>query len=224
MLVVHDMVGGSMRKKFEKEEFEEIEYEARSVKELLTEMKDVSEVIVDLAYSSLILDNRGMGEEVRKLEAKMDKLLYQIRLTAMVASRTTEDAERLSGILQVASAAETISNAAGDIANLLEEKIETRPFLPFILREGDERIETVEVSNGSSLIGKRIGELGVESETGMRIIAIKRMKRWLYDPSGKTKIKKKDVLVVRGVEDGYNRLKEYAEGEKMWPVSKHTGG
>lgn len=213
-----------MRKKFEKEEFEEIEYEARSVKELLTEMKDVSEVIVDLAYSSLILDNREMGEEVKKLEAKMDKLLYQIRLTAMVASRTTEDAERLSGILQVASAAETISNAAGDIANLLEEKIETRPFLPFILREGDERIEIVEVSSGSSLVGRRIGELGVESETGMRIIAIKRMKRWLYDPSGEIKIKKKDVLVVRGVEDGYNRLKEYAEGEKMWPVSKHTGG
>ena len=224
MLVVHDMVGGSMRKKFEKEEFEEIEYEARSVKELLTEMKDVSEVIVDLAYSSLILDNREMGEEVRKLEAKMDKLLYQIRLTAMVASRTTEDAERLSGILQVASAAETISNAAGDIANLLEEKIETRPFLPFILREGDERIEIVQILDNSSLIGKRIGELGVESETGMRIIAMKRMRRWLYDPSGKTKIKKKDVLVVRGVEDGYNRLKEYAEGEKMWPVSKHTGG
>ena len=113
--------------KYRKKEFEEIEYEPTSVKDLLTEMKDTSELIVDLAYSAVKFDSEDMAKEVRELEFKMDKLLYQIRLAAMLAARTPKDAEQLSGILQVAAAAENISNAAGDIANLLESEIAIRP-------------------------------------------------------------------------------------------------
>ena len=50
----------------------------------------------------------------------MDTLLYNIRIKAMLSARTKRDAEQLAGLLQVASSAEAISNAAGDIVNLLE--------------------------------------------------------------------------------------------------------
>ena len=101
-----------MKGPWKKDEFEGIEYEPTSVKELLTEMKDVSELIVDLASSAVLIDSREIGEEVRHLESKMDKLKYQIRLASMLADRTVDESEQLTGILQVASAAETIANAA----------------------------------------------------------------------------------------------------------------
>ena len=36
-------------------EFEEVEYEPLTVLEILTEMKDLSELMVDLSYSALVL-------------------------------------------------------------------------------------------------------------------------------------------------------------------------
>jgi uncharacterized protein with PhoU and TrkA domain len=198
-------------------EFERIENTPKTVRELLTEMKDISEVIVDLAYASLLFDSKEIAEEVRHLESRMDTLNYEIRIKAMLASRTPEDAIQLSGLLQVASAAEAISNAAGDIVDLLEVDIEKRPFLSFVLRYAEEKIRILVLSEKSDMVSKTIKELSVESETGMRIIAIKRGKRWIYDPEPEIKLKEADLLIVRGTEDGFENLRRFTSGEEKWP-------
>ena len=211
------MIKWRFRSKKKKKEFEEIEYTPTSVKDLLTEMKDISELIVDLAYSAVIFDCEDMAEEVEELEIKMDKLLYQIRLAAMMATRTSEDAEQLSGILQVATMAENISNAAGDIVKLLDLKFEGRLILPMVLRKGDEKIKHVYVEKESTIVNRRIGELQVESETGARIIAVNRGKHWIYGVDEKFKFKPNDRLIIRGVEDGLTEFRRYASGELPWP-------
>ena len=53
------------KEKWKKEEFSELEYEPTPVKELLTEMKDISELIIDLAYSAVLFDNEEIAEEVK---------------------------------------------------------------------------------------------------------------------------------------------------------------
>jgi uncharacterized protein with PhoU and TrkA domain len=179
-------------------------------------MKDVSELMVDLAYSAVVFDSKEIGEEVSYLESKMDMLKYKIRLASMMAARTVDEAEQLAGILQVASAAETIANAAGDMVKLLDIDIESRPFIPSILKDADEKINTTVISRSSSLANKTLGELSLESELGVRIIALKRIKRWLYDPEDSLKLKVGDRVIVRGVEDGFNKLKQLAEGEISW--------
>ena len=194
-----------------------MEYTPTSVKDLLVEMKDISEHIVDLAYAAVVFDSDDLATEVRKLEERMDYLRYQIRMIALMASRTKEDAERLAGILQVASAAETISNGAGDIVDLLEQRIEARPFLPFVLGEGDEKLRALQVEEGSTMVGQAIGDLRVETETGMRIISLRRGRRWTYDPEGEAVLRSGDLLVLRGTEHGFQRLGRYARGEEAWP-------
>ena len=67
-----------------------------SVQEILTEMKDISEVIVDLAYASLVYNSREMGQRVNELEDEMDELKYAIRVKTLLAARTLEDAKQLS--------------------------------------------------------------------------------------------------------------------------------
>jgi uncharacterized protein with PhoU and TrkA domain len=158
-----------------------------------------------------------MAHEVEGQEIKMDKLLYQIRLAAMMATRTAEDAEQLAGILQVASMAENISNAAGDIVKLLDLDLEARLILPMVLRKGDEKIKHVFVDKRSSIVNQLIGDLRVESETGARVIAVKRGKRWIYGVDEKFKFKAEDRLIIRGVEDGLEEFAQYASGAQPWP-------
>lgn len=198
--------------KWKKEEFTELEYEPTSVKELLTEMKDISELIIDLAYSAVLFCNKDIAEEVKYLDVRMDKLNYDIRMMAMMAARTKEDAEKLAGILQVAEAAESISNAAGDIVNFpsLEK---TGSILPKILKQADEQLFRIKVSSKSKACNQKIGQLKVESETGMRIIAIRRDECWIYNPQSDTSIQAEDWLITRGTEAGYSELRKFLQGE-----------
>lgn len=188
-----------------------------SVREILTEMKDISEVMVDLAYAALMFDSEDIAQKVSELEAEMDNLNYAIKIKTLLAARTREDAIQLSGLLQIAAAAEAISNAAGDLVKLQDVDIERRPFLSFMLRESEEKIRMGTLSEKSDMVNRTIGELGVEAETGMRIIAIKRRQRWIYDPEPETKLKARDTLIVRGTKDGYERLAEFISGREHWP-------
>ena len=197
---------------WKKEEFSELEYEPTPVKELLTEMKDISELIIDLAYSAVLFDNNDMAEEVKYLDVRMDKLNYDIRMMAMMAARTKEDAEELAGILQVAEAAESISNAAGDIVKLISRE-KTGPVLPKILKNADEQLFRIKVSNDSNACNKKIGDLKVESETGMRIIAIRRDECWIYNPQSDTIINADDWLITRGTDEGYTELSKFLKGK-----------
>ena len=200
------------KEKWKKEEFTELEYEPTSVKELLTEMKDISELIIDLAYSAVLFDNKEIAEEVKYLEVRMDKLNYDIRMMAMMAARTKEDAEQLAGILQVAEAAESISNTAGDIVKLLSKE-KTGPILPKILKKADEQLYRLKVSESSKACNQQIGNLKVESETGMRIIAIRRGDCWIYNPQSDTTIKADDWLISRGNDEGYVELNNFFQGK-----------
>ena len=200
------------KEKWKKEEFSELEYEPTSVKELLTEMKDISELIIDLAYSAALFDNEDISEEVKYLEVRMDKLNYDIRMMAMMAARTKEDAEQLAGILQVAEAAETISNAAGDIVHLLSRE-KTGPILPKILKQAEEQLFRIKVSKESKACSRKIGDLKVESETGMRIIAIRRGDYWIYNPQSDTSLQADDWLITRGTDEGYKDLNKFLHGE-----------
>jgi uncharacterized protein with PhoU and TrkA domain len=187
-----------------------------TVRELLTEMKDTSEVIMDLAYASLMYNSEDMAEKVQELEEEMDNLKFAIRFKVLMSSRTREDAKQLSGLLQVASAADTISDAAADMVDLLNLPLEKRPFVSAMLYESDERIRATKIKPESTMAGYTIGKLGVEASTGCRIIALKNRQGWIYDPEDDVKLRAGDDIMIRGTEDGYKQLVEFASGKKPW--------
>ncbi len=193
-------------KLWKKKEFEEVEYEPRSVREILTEMKDISEVIVDLAYAAVLFNSSEIAEEVRLLEVEMDKLKYQLQMTVMLGARTTEDAEQLSGVLQVANATEHISNAAGDIVSLLKTHMKA-PILPSVLKEGDEIISFIRVPEAFK--GVRIEDIYDSVSAGLRVLAVKRGKRWFYDPDDEMPLRGNDRIVVSGIDEDLEELKKY---------------
>ena len=89
-----------------------------SVKDILIEMKDMSELMVDLAYSAVLFNNKAAAEEVLTLENRLNSMNYEIKKQSLVAARSLEDAEKLTTLLEIAEAAESMGNAAKDLADL----------------------------------------------------------------------------------------------------------
>ncbi len=203
-----------MRLRKRVKEHEEVEYEPLTVLELLTEMKDLSELMTDLAYSALILDSDPIGEEVWELAKRMDWLKYQLRLTASLSVRTKEEAEQVAGIIQVADASEHIANAASDLVDLLDQNVALRPFLGRVLAEADDRITVLKIPDDSPVLGTTLAELDLESVTGLRVIAVRRGKRWSYAPGPQTQLTAADVVLVRGQEESAEHFKAYLAGQE----------
>lgn len=191
------------------EAYEEVEYEPVTVLEILTEMKDLSELMMDLAYGALVLENDPIGHEVEELEKRMDWLKYQLRIMSSLGVRTTEEAEQVAGILQIGDASEHIANAAADLVEILDANLDMQPFLGNVLDEADDRIATVTVPDGARGVGISYGELNLEAETGVRVIAIRRGKKWIYRPNKDNKLRAGDVLLIRGQREGAQHFTDW---------------
>jgi len=191
---------------------EKIEYKPVSVRETLLEMKDLSEIMIDLAYSAALFDSRALSEEVIEMERRVDTLAYQLNMSAMVATRDAEDAESLVPVSVVATAADKISDAAGDIAMIVLRDIGIHPIVREAFEKVEEQLARMEIDANSVLVGKRLGELALAAKIGVDVIAIRRGKEWIINPDENVSILKGDVLIVRGAPLGVEEFEGLAKG------------
>ncbi|MCZ0861052.1 MAG: potassium channel protein [Methanocorpusculum sp.] len=186
------------------------DYQPINLKDVLIEMKDISELMVDLAYSAVLFESNAIADEVIELEERMNDLVYQARITSMMSVRRLEDTEPMSGLLQLAEASERISNQAADIAKNIMRHVSFPANLRKALPEAEEATHRTVVSSSSALDGARLGDIKLQSATGIRIIMIRRMRQRIYDPDKHTVLRAGDVLVGRGPEYGFPALCELA--------------
>jgi len=191
---------------------EKIKYKPVSVREVLTEMKNLSELMIDLAYSAALFNSRALAEEVLELEKRVDTLTYLLNMDAMLAVRRAEDAEDLVGISIVATATDKISDAAADITALVLRGIGVHPIVREAFEGMEERLTRVEVRPASILLGKKLGELELAARIGVDIIAIRRGERCIINPSQDEVIVENDALIARGASTGVEKLEELADG------------
>jgi uncharacterized protein with PhoU and TrkA domain len=187
---------------------EKVKYKPVPVRELFLEMKNLSELMIDLAYSAALFNDRELAEDVLELENRVDTLDYLLEMTIMIAARDARDAEVLIGVSTAASAADKISDAAGDIAAIVTQNIGVHPIVTEIFEKVEERLIEARVQEGSAIIGKQVGQLDLAARMGVDIIAIRRDKDWIIDPRETEKILNGDILIVRGVKSGINEFKE----------------
>lgn len=181
------------------------EIDLRGIKDILVDIKDTSELMIDLAYTSLLYRNEEIAEEVFNLEKKMNKLNYKLKLMTLRAART-EEAEKLIAILEIANATEVIADAALKIAeNVFREKI--HPIFIDAMKEADEIIIKEAVTKNSRMIDKTIKELNVKTNTGMHIFLVKRGNKYIYRLDNLT-FKENDIIFAEGPEDGKKEIEE----------------
>jgi uncharacterized protein with PhoU and TrkA domain len=193
-------------------QFEKIEYKPIPVSDLLVEMKNLSELMIDLAYSAALFNDKELAEDVIELERRIDTLAYLLDMEIMIAARDAKDAETLIGVSTVAAAADKISDAAADIAAIVTRNIGIHPIIGEIFEKVEERLMKATIKEGSVIAGKRIDELDLAARMGVDIIAIRRNKDWILDPDETERVFLGDILITRGAPMGIKEFKDLAEG------------
>ena len=200
--------------------FEKIEYKPIPVSDLMLEMKNLSELMIDLAYSAALFNDKELAEDVIELEARVDTLAYLMDMEIMVAARDAKDAEALIGISTVAAATDKISDAAADIAAIVTRNIYVHPLVSEIFKKTEKQLTKATVKDGSLLVGKLIGDLDLAALMGVDIIAIRRNKDWIIDPKDSERILLNDVLITRGAPQGVKDFKKLAEASLVTTEEK----
>ena len=194
-------------------QFEKIEYKPIPVSELLLELKNLSELMIDLAYSAALFNDKELAEDVLELETRIDTLTYLLDMEIMIAARDAKDAETLIGVSTVAAAADKISDAAADIAAIVTRNIGIHPIIGEIFEKVEERLMKATIKKDSILIGKKILELDLAARMGIDIIAIRRNRDWIIDPVETELVFLGDILITRGAPLGIKEFKDLAEGK-----------
>ena len=181
--------------------------------EIVLEIKDKSELMVDLAYSSLLYNNKTIAEEVYELENLIDELYETLQRNALEeVSDHQLSVDSALTIIKLAKAGEEIADAAQEIVDVQLRDVELHPIIRMSLKESDEVLTRVMVKPNSVLCGKTLGELKLGSETGMTVIAMRHKNQWLYGPNKKTRVDPEDILFAKGPEDAEKHLEELANG------------
>jgi uncharacterized protein with PhoU and TrkA domain len=176
--------------------------------DIVIEMKNLSEVAVGLAYSALLYYDAGLAREVVAIEDEMDEMRYRLERWVLLAAPHVEDSSRLRGLLHLAIAAETIADCAMEMVWMVEEGEEIHPVLSVAVSESDEVVFKLSVSPGSLADGKSLGDLQLETETGMYVLAVNRGGRWTYRPRDTYTLRGGDSLLVTGAPEGLEPLAE----------------
>src|ERR671919_486588 len=183
--------------------------EGRStVKGLLAEIKDSSELMIDLAYASVFFADSDLAKEVTRLEERMFDDLRELRKLVILSARSPEDAEHMAGVLEIASAVEKIADAAEDIARVVASGLGIIDDLRKDLRHADEIVSRIKVREESSAIGRSLRELAMPVEIGIWVIATRRGGDWDLDPGADYVVASGDALLVKGPEDGVALARE----------------
>jgi uncharacterized protein with PhoU and TrkA domain len=174
--------------------------------DIMVELKNSAEAAVGLAYSSLLFNNRSLAAEVGTLEARSDILHDELESWVLRAAPEARKPDELRGLLRIASATETICDAARDMTWYVEHGEDLHPVVQMALEETEETSAETMVEPSSPADGHSLRELRVETETGMFVLAVQRGMRWIYRPRAGFVLRAGDRLISVGPEEGEQEL------------------
>ena len=184
----------------------------------LAALKDTSELMIDLSYSSLLLNSRELAEEVQILEDHMDKLHTEFELLVLSSGFKPEQSKDFLGLIRLGVVTEEIADAAAEIADVVLRRLEPHPVLKLVIKEAEETVTRVRVPRNSPLVGKKLRDAEIPEETGMWVLVVRRRNRWLR-PRPETVIKAGDILIASGYAEGGADFREMVCGAQA-PTAK----
>jgi uncharacterized protein with PhoU and TrkA domain len=189
----------------------------RNLRTMLSEAKDTSELMVDLAYAALYFGDVDMAEEVDELEERLSELVHEMRAVCVLAARSPRDADAMASVLQVVGAIERMGNAAVDIANIVIRRLGIPRALVADLSAAEEVSHRVRVRESSQMAHRALADLELPTEAGMRVVAIRRDRTWITDVDGDEVLLPGDVLFLQGARAGIEELRGLAGAPDFEP-------
>ena len=189
-----------------------IEGQFKKIASRLAYLKDTSELMIDLAYSSILFNSRELAEEVQTLEEHVDGLRTEFESLVLSSGFKPEESKNFLGLIRLGAAAEKIADAAAEIAEVVLRGLKPHPVLRLVIGEAEETVTRVRVSKRSSLVGKTLREAKIPEETGMWVLVIRRRGKFMR-PKPETVIRAGDTLIASGYAEGEEDLRKLASGQ-----------
>ena len=180
---------------------------------ILRDMKDTSELMLELAYGSLLFNSREFAEEVLELENLMDDLTSKYEHKILLLGETIANKKILLGLMRIGLSIEEIADAATDLATSVMKEIHSHPIIKTIIEESDETLILVKVEKDSEMDGKTLKELAIHRELGIDVIAVKRYNNLIFNPAMSFKLQEGDLVYAHGYTESVEEFKKLAKSE-----------
>src|SRR3989338_6497783 len=99
-----------------------------NVKDLIEEVKNLSELMLDLAYSSVLFESKDIAKEVLLLFNNLDSLTERLYLHLFAASRG-KFSNRLISVIDIIESSKMVAAAARNMSELVLEGAELHPIV-----------------------------------------------------------------------------------------------
>lgn len=172
---------------------------------MLAQLKDTSEVMVDLAYSALLYGSEEIADHVLAMEEKVDRLHTEFEL-AILELRETRPAGGLLGAVRLALAAEELADAAAMMADIVKKGGRAHHVVRMAIESADETIVVSEIAKNSVMNGRDFDSLGLVDDISMRVVAVKRNGEWIFNPQNAFVLKTGDLIIAQGPTEGREKL------------------
>ena len=182
-----------------------------NVKDLLAEAKDVSELMVDLAYAAVFFNDEKLAEGGREAPARAGRgTCGSSAQVAMLAARSPEDAEKMGDVLHIAG------GHGEDRRRRLRHRAGRAGAARHPARRSGRISATPTRSSGGSgsakerrVVGRSLRDLRLPGETGMWLMAIRRRRRVGVRPRrGHRALRRATCCCIQGPEEGVNLIRE----------------
>lgn len=189
-----------------------------NVKDLLEEVKNLSGLMLDLAYSAVFFKNIEIAEEVILSFDKFKDLEERLYKELFAASRGEKSGSLIS-VIEIIESAKTVTLAARNMAEMILDGRELHPVIHEALKDSDETIVRAVLSFNSLLTGKTLKYLQLGAEVGIVIVGIRRKygegkdHEWIFYPRGSVEFQEGDVVIGIGSHESCEKLTDLASGK-----------
>jgi len=170
----------------------------------MIKLKEISELMVYLAYMSIMTRSAEISEYVLNLEDYVDNLYVKYMMDS-IKSKSNLPSEDIVALLRIATATETIADAAAEIAEIIVRGLDPHPILTDVIQKGLEQIISVKVPK--VLNNVKVRELELENY-GAHLLAIRRNSEWIVNPKGDEVLYEGDLLLIRCYEESANSIRQ----------------
>ncbi|MEN2999648.1 MAG: PhoU domain-containing protein [Acidilobaceae archaeon] len=156
-----------------------------TLRDILVGLRLYSSVSIDLAMYTLAFGDKQAALEVLRIEEDIDELYKEVIAKLILAFRDRSREPEAIGLVDLASALDTISDAAGDLATVTLRGYQPHPYVTSALCHGE----------SVGLIRSRRESQGVPARVD--VLLLRRGENYEIAPPS-AKISPGDILVVRG--------------------------
>ena len=187
----------------------------KSIKEVLTELKSFSELVVTIGYAAILQNDPELALEAQNIKNKIRTLSYEMRIAIIYAVRSSRNSAKevtqLASLLQVGVASKEISDGVDDLVEIVLRGGGAHPLLRDIYGN-NELIIKLRLSKNSRVIGSTIEKIideFKEETPPFQVLFIRKSDEYILGKKAERQtLGPEDVVLIKTSEEKEEEIKK----------------